>query len=250
MKIIAITQARLGSTRLPNKVMLNVKNQTLLSLHLARILKSKKINKLILATTFEEGIQALIDEANVLGVQSYLGSLEDVLDRFYQAALPEKPDYVVRLTSDCPLIDPVLLDSVIEHVIESGADYGSNTLIESFPDGQDVEVFKFSALERAWKEAILSSEREHVTPFIWKNTDFKGGNIFAGTVYKSEENFGGIRLTVDNQFDLECIQTLVNELGTENSYDQYARFILENPELFFNQNTIRNEGYAKSIQKD
>lgn len=250
MKIIAITQARLGSKRLPNKVMLNVRNQTLLSLHLSRILRSKKINKLVLATTFEDGIQDLIDEANLLGIDSFLGSLEDVLDRFYQAALPEKPDYVVRLTSDCPLIDPILLDTVIDHVIESGADYGSNTLIESFPDGQDIEVFKFSALERAWKEATLSSEREHVTPFIWKNTDFNGGNKFVGTVYRSEENFGGIRMTVDNQSDLECIKTLVDELGTEKTYDQYARFILENPKLFFNQNTIRNEGYAKSIEKD
>ena len=98
----------------------------------------------------------------------FRGDEDDVLDRFYQGAKIHNPDYVVRLTSDCPLIDPVLIDEIIEAAISSDVDYCSNTLIESYPDGQDIEVFTFSALKKAWKESVLKSEREHVTPYMKK----------------------------------------------------------------------------------
>lgn len=250
MKILAVTQARLSSTRLPNKVLKPLGETTLLGAHISRILKSKTISKLVVATTFEEGIEELIQEVDGFQVSCFQGSLNDVLDRFYQAVKHEQPDFVVRLTSDCPLLDPELIDQVVEHVISSGADYGSNTMVELFPDGQDIEVFKFSALESAWKEAKFQSEREHVTSFIWKNTDIKGGTKFVGTAFKSDEDFGGIRMTVDNQSDYDCINILVQNLGLHNTWKKYAQFIIEHPDLFSNQSTKRNEGYIKSINND
>lgn len=175
MKVIAITQARYGSSRLPGKVLKTIQGKTLLQIHLDRICKSRKIDKLIVATTAEEEANDIAILAAKLGFTSFRGSVNDVLDRFFQAIQAENADYVVRLTSDCPLIDPELIDKIIQYTIDKKLDYCSNTLDPEYPDGQDVEVFTLSALKQAWTEAKLSSEREHVTPYIWKNSSFKGG---------------------------------------------------------------------------
>ena len=137
MKILAITQARYGSTRLPAKILKEVNGVTLLEIHLRRILQSKMITKLKVATTDEEGSKYIIDICNKVGVEYHQGSVDDVLDRFYQTALPEKPDYVVRVTSDCPLIDPAIIDQIIKTCIDGGYDYASNTLIPTYPDGME-----------------------------------------------------------------------------------------------------------------
>ena len=169
MKILAITQARYGSTRLPAKILKKVNGMTLLEIHLRRILQSKLISKLKVATTNEEGAGYIVAVADKLGVECYKGSVDDVLERFYKAAEPECPDYVVRLTSDCPLIDPAVIDAVIQKCLESGCDYVSNVLEPTFPDGIDTEVFRFPALKRAYEEATLKSEREHVTPYLCRH---------------------------------------------------------------------------------
>ncbi|MCA2770972.1 MAG: glycosyltransferase family protein, partial [Microcystis sp. M122S2] len=169
-KIVAITQARYNSSRLPGKVLLKIGDKTLLQIHLERILKSKKIETIILATTFEQQSDQLIGIARFLNVASFQGSTENVLDRFYKSAKDHKPDYVVRLTSDCPLVDSAIIDQVVEKCISGRYDYCSNTLNPTFPDGMDVEVMKFSALEEAWHNAIKISDKEHVTPFIWSNS--------------------------------------------------------------------------------
>jgi spore coat polysaccharide biosynthesis protein SpsF len=146
MEVLAITQARSGSTRLPNKVLKTIGNQTLLDIHLQRILTSKKIDQLLVATTVDELDLRIVEIAKAKDLPFYQGSIANVLDRFYQAAVTFKPKWVVRLTSDCPLIDAELIDSVINYAIEKDVDYCSNTLRPSFPDGMDIEVFKFSAL--------------------------------------------------------------------------------------------------------
>ena len=166
MKVLAITQARYGSTRLPAKILKEVGGQTLLEIHLRRILQAKTISALKIATTPEEGSRYIVDVANKVGVGYHKGSVEDVLSRFYETAAPEKPDYVIRLTSDCPLIDPQVIDEVVNFAVAHDYDY-VRTDPKSFPDGLDTEVMRFSALERACKEANLTSEREHVTPYIW-----------------------------------------------------------------------------------
>jgi spore coat polysaccharide biosynthesis protein SpsF len=178
MRIVLITQARIGSTRFPNKVTMPLGTSTLLGVHLERVKKAKMVTACVVATTNEDGVNVITGIAQHSGVSVYQGNLNDVLDRFYQAALPFKPDYVVRVTSDCPLLDANLIDAVIELTIKEKADYGANILIEEFPDGQDVEVFTFSALQKAWEEAVLPSEREHVTPYIRNNSSVKGGGDF------------------------------------------------------------------------
>ena len=174
MNIIAISQARVGSKRFPSKILKKINEKSILQIHIERVLKSKKISKLIIATTTNEEDNIVYKLSNFIGVECFRGSEDDVLDRYYNAAKLYNADYIVRITSDCPLIDPELIDEVIESTVNSSYDYGNNVLFNEYPDGQDVEVIKFTVLETAWKNSLLSSEREHVTPYIWKNSPFKG----------------------------------------------------------------------------
>lgn len=251
MKIVAITQARIGSTRLPEKILKTISGQSLLEIHLKRILQSKLITKLKVATTTEPDSDKIVAIAENLRVEVFKGSVDNVLDRFYQTALPENPDWVVRLTSDCPLIDPVEIDKVIGFAIENNLDYASNTLEPTFPDGIDCEVFKFSALVKAVKEAKLTSELEHVTPYIWKNSTFKGGNIFISDCVMNDVDYSSIRITVDTLEDFQVIEKLVHLLGTDKPWIEYVKAMELNPEIKkTNEHFTRNEGYEKSINKD
>lgn len=251
MKIIAVTQARYGSTRLPAKVLKEVNGETLLETHLKRILKSDMITGLVVATTTEDGSDKIVKIAEKLNLPSYRGSVNDVLDRFFQAVVNEKPDYVVRITSDCPLIDSKIIDEVIRLGIDSDCDYISNTLDPTYPDGMDCECFKFSALEKAWKEATLKSDREHVTPYIWRNSSYKGGNLFKSICKKNDRDLSSIRMTVDNIEDFEVIKALIDALGTDKSCKEYVEYLNNHKELAnLNSSYKRNEGYAKSLLND
>lgn len=251
MEIIAVTQARLGSTRLPNKIFKKVGEKTLLEVHINRVRASKMINSLLVATTTATSDKAIVELSQKLGVSSYQGSEKDVLDRFYQALKDEKPDYVVRLTSDCPLIDAGLIDAIIQRAIEKDLDYCSNTLNPKYPDGQDIEVFKFSALEKAWNRAQLASEREHVTPYIKKHSTFNGGDIFKSDNFQQEEDYSMLRMTVDEQKDLDLITKLTEQLGVEKQWKEYALYLKNNPNISsINSGIMRDEGYAKSLKED
>lgn len=251
LNIIIITQARVGSTRFPKKVLHEVcSGISVLGLHLKRLKESKLYNDIIVATTLEEQVKHIELIAKNEKVQYYKGSTEDVLDRFYQAAKNHQPDYIVRVTSDCPLIDADLVDQVISLAVDNDLDYASNTLAEEFPDGQDVEVIRWATLEKTWKEAKLPSEREHVTPFIKKNSDYTGGGFFKAKNLSAPNNFNKIRMTVDEPEDLKAIQILINNLGIDKSWTDYTNYILSNPDLFINQKIVRNEGYLKSINKE
>ena len=250
MEIVIITQARVGSTRLPGKIFKKIDDLTLMDIHLQRLKQSTVFNKIVVATTFETGVEQIIDIAKYNEVDYFQGSTEDVLDRFYNAVKDDKPDFVVRVTSDCPLIDPQLIDEVVNKTISENLDYCSNQLLEEYPDGQDIEVFKFVALEMAWNQAKLISEREHVTPFIKNNSSFKKGNQFISDNFSCDGNFNHIRMTVDDQKDFDAVELLINQLGTNLSWIDYTNYIINNPEKFNNQSTIRNEGYLKSLKND
>lgn len=251
MKIIAVTQARYGSTRLPAKVLKKVGEETLLDIHLQRILASKKISNLIVATTNEIGSKEIVHIAVNNGVGVYCGSINDVLERFYFAVKDFQPDYVVRLTSDCPLIDPEVIDTVVEDCVNSGVDYVSNTLKPTYPDGLDVEVFKFSALKRAYEEATLKSEREHVTPYIKKNSTFNGGSIFTSKNVESDWNCSDYRMTVDTQEDFDVIEKLIKALGKDAHWKDYVNYLNKHDAVrLLNSNHTRDEGYMKSLLQD
>ncbi len=252
MDIIAITQARTGSTRFPNKIMRKINGDSLLKIHINRIKKSKMINSIIIATTICKSDDVIVKEAENLNVKYYRGSELDLLDRFYNSINKLKPDYIVRLTSDCPLIDWNLIDLIIKKTLSGDYDYCSNTLEDSFPDGQDVEVFKFDSLFRAWMKAKLPSEREHVTPFMKKNSDYFGKNLFkVKNIFCENKSYKDVRITVDEAEDFKVINLLINKLGIYDTWENYADLYL-NDEVIHNTNNsiMRNEGYIKSLNND
>ncbi|MDB4130954.1 glycosyltransferase family protein [Flavobacteriaceae bacterium] len=247
---ILITQARMGSTRLPGKIMKKIDDTPLLKIHLDRLRKCKNVADIIVATTTLDEDLIIYELALEWGYSVSRGSSDDVLDRFYKSVVNKSPDWIVRVTSDCPLLDPIIVDAVIACAQTNNVDYCSNTLIENFPDGQDVEVFKFSALKNAWKNSKLLSEREHVTPYIRNNSDFKGESKFSAINYPCEYDFSKIRMTVDEEKDFVLIKQLITDLGTKQSWLTYTKYIIENNLDSINSNIIRNEGFLKSLKND
>ena len=251
MNIVAITQARTGSTRFPQKILKEINGESLLEIHLNRLKRSERITQLVVATTVHERDRVICDIASGLGLDHYQGSEDDVLDRYYQAALTVKPDYVVRITSDCPLIDPTLVDEVIEYTINSKVDYCSNALIETYPDGQDVEVFTFEALSQAWHKATLPSEREHVTSYIRNNSDYYGQAPYKVVAYTGTGDHGHLRMTVDEEQDYHLVKTLIDKLGTDKSWLEYAEYLLGNNDIMqLNAHIGRNEGFQTALKMD
>lgn len=249
-KIIIVTQARIGSSRLPNKVLLNLGKKKMIEHHLDRLKKVSIADGLIVATTNEKDIKPLIDLLKEKKILFYQGSTNNVLERFYKAVLMEEPDYVVRVTSDCPLIDPILVSEVIKFTINGDLDYGTNILEEMFPDGQDIEVIKFSALKKAYKESKLKSDLEHVTPFIRRNSTYLGGEMFSSNNYSNYSNYSSIRMTVDELKDLESCEVMIQNIGNNGTWKDYADFIIDRPSLFSNQQIKRNEGLQISVLKE
>ena len=244
MKVIGITQARIGSTRLPGKVMLEAGGKTLLEHHLSRAQKSKKVDSWILATTNEPGSDAIAAIGNKLNIPVYHGSSDNVLDRFYQSVKDLCPDYVVRITSDCPLIDSQLIDLAVETCIQNKLTYFFNSKGDTLPDGMDVEVFTFKSLEDAWKNAVLPGDFEHVTPYIQRSSKNNFQAIYPDEWLKYES----IRLTVDEIEDYNLILKLIEILGDDKEWLIYANAIIENVELAkINQHIKRNEGFLRSL---
>ena len=168
MKIISIIQARLGSTRLPGKVLKPILSRPMLSYMLERVKAAKRIDALMIATTENKSDQPIVEFCRSEKIKCFRGSENDVLDRYYQAARSVQAEIIVRLTADCPLIDPAVVDEIVEAFLTKypNIDFASNVKPATFPDGMDIEVFSFAALEWAWKETKNPLEREHVTPYF------------------------------------------------------------------------------------
>ncbi len=248
--VLAILQARVSSTRLPSKVLKVILGKPMLLLQLERIKQSKKIDKLIIATSMEESDDEIEKLCKQWQVDCFRGSLDDVLDRYYRASLQYKPEHIVRLTGDCPLADLEIIDEIINFYLTGNYDYVSNTISPSYPDGLDTEVFSFYALEKAWKEAKLWSEREHVTPYIINNP----GLFKLFNVQKKGENLSSMRWTVDTSKDFDFVTRIFETLYKPNEIfymDDVLRVLKENPHLLgINKGIRRNEGLQKSIEKD
>ncbi len=248
--VAAIIQARMGSTRLPGKVMLELSGQPMLWHVISRVKQAKNIDNIVLATTTANEDKQIIKLASEMAVSSFAGSENDVLDRYYQAALKYDSDIVVRITADCPLIDPDVIDEMIEFFLGHGFDYVSNTIKPTYPDGLDTEVFSFSALEKAWNEAVLASEREHVTPYIKKNS-----HLFKMKNYEHSIDLSDMRWTVDKEHDLEFVREIYKELYIENNsvfkMKDALELINKQPEINkLNVGIMRDEGYLESLRND
>lgn len=247
MKIVAIVQARMSSTRLPGKVLMDLAGKPVLEHVIERLRFCKNIDSIVVATSTDESDSQIEYWCQLAQCICYRGSLQDVLDRYVQAARLVQADVVVRITADCPVIDPKVVDEVIDGYLSS--DYAFYGLKGEFPDGLDCTVFATSALERAWREAKLPSEREHVGPYIEKNPQlFKGGGL---------EKFQGLshlRWTLDEPRDYDFLKEIFNRLYKANQLfftNDILTLLKQEPELvFLNKNIIRNEGYLKSLDQE
>ena len=249
-KTIAIVQARMGSKRLPQKMMKDICGKPLIQHVFERLSYSKCIDKIILATTNKKQDDSLSEFIIRLGFDVYRGSENNVLSRYHEAANKFKANIIVRVTGDCPLIDPKVVDSVINYFKDKEYDYVSNITPPSYPDGLDTEVFSFFSLQKAQDLAILSSEREHVTPFIIKNPQiFKIGNFLNPFMNLSDH-----RWTVDTVEDLELVKKIYKNLYLNHhlfDMEEIYNFLLKNPDLKkINRDNHRNEGYLLSLKND
>ena len=243
-----IIQARMGSSRLPGKTLIKLNQyRTTLDFVVNQLSFSALLDKIVIATTNLEQDNIIETNAKTLGIDCFRGSSDDVLDRYYHCAKKFQINTIVRITSDCPLIDPQIVDQVIRKYQYEDYDYVTNTLIRSYPIGTDVEIFSFEILEKTWQKAILPSEREHVTLFIRnKKLNFKLGNL------KNSKNLGHLRWTLDRVEDLNLIRKIVVKINKNPILmnDILNLFSLE-PELIkINEHITQNEGMLKSLKKD
>ena len=242
----------MGSTRLPGKILFPILDKPVLWHIVQRLNNVNSIDKIIIATSDTSSDDRVYDFCSEYNIESFRGSENDVLDRFYQAAVKSGAHIVMRITGDCPLTDPELIEKLIHYFRESDLNYcgiatGAGVIKEKnqnrYPDGLDAEIFDFTTLETAWKEATLLLHREHVTPYIWKNpTKFKIGS------FKSEnKDYSEYRWTLDSQEDFDLISWIYEELYPVNnrfSMSDILDLLNSNPDKFrTNKNLIGKEGY-------
>lgn len=249
--IVAIIQARMGSSRLPGKVMKNILGKPLIQYLLERVSKSKYIDKIILATTINQEDDVLAEYISSLGYEVFRGSESDVLSRYYEVfnSLTNMEDYsgIVRFTGDCPFVEPSIIEKVIESFIYKNYDHVC--LSSRYAEGLDTEIFKPKLLFDAYNNANKLSEREHVMLYIVNNSDkykmFQLENLVDDSTY---------RVTVDEEEDFIVVKTIIEEFYKKNikiNINNIKKFLDENRDVFvLNSKVIRNEGLKKSLEKD
>ena len=228
MRVVAIIQARIGSTRLPGKVLLDLAGEPALARVVNRTQRATTLDEIVIATTTEPRDEVIVELCNSRGWAHFRGSEDDVLDRYYQAAKEYRADIVVRITSDCSLIEPEIIDLVVQELLEdSSLNYVSNTLPpRAFPRGLDVEAMTFKTLERAWQEDKNPAWREHVTPYIYRTP-----GKFRLKAVTNEKDLSYMRWTIDTPEDLEFVRRIYNHFGHDCfSWHEILELLNEHPE--------------------
>ena len=228
MTIAAIIQARMGSTRLPGKVLKDLAGRTVLARVVSRVQRSRLIHKVIVATSTESADSRIVEECHRIDVEVFRGDHEDVLDRYYRAAQAAKAEAIVRITADCPLIDPIISDMTIGEFLDKHADYASNVQVRTYPRGLETEVMTFQALETAWHEAHEPHQREHVTPFLYEHP-----GRFKMLSVTGEADYSRYRWTLDTPEDLDFLQAVYERFGKHDyfSWREVLKLIQQKPEL-------------------
>ena len=238
MTTIAIIQARMGSSRLPGKVMKEICGKPMIEILLERLSLSKKLDEIVLAVSDQPENKLLLDYVSQLGFKVFQGSEENVLERYFQAAAALKTSNIVRITADCPLIDPFLVDLIVEDFEKKNVEYLSNIYPRSFPKGLDTEIFSFQALEKAFNETSSPYNCEHVTPYIRESGEFKVGN------FSNEKDWSNLRWTVDWLEDFQLIKKIF-EFFTPNLIFSWQDVMImreANPDVFrINEHYIDSE---------
>lgn len=250
MNVDVIIQARMSSSRLPNKVMLKIDERSVLDYVIDQLKNCKTIGRIIIATTEDKIDKKIVEFAQKNKLFYFKGDRVDVLDRYYKCAKEFECKNIARVTSDCPLIDPEIFDKVVQEFFLTNVDYCTNKLPmknPTFPQGTEVEAFTFSALERSWNNAKLPSEREHVTPYIFNHPE-----KFIISSIKNQVNLSKYRWTIDVENDIKFVREIALRIKKR---PIYTRDILEalskEPNLEkINSDHIHNEGYLKSVQID
>lgn len=247
-KVTIMLQARMDSRRLPGKVMIHISGKPMIWHIINRLKNVKLADEIILLTTKKSSDDILIKIAEKNNILHYRGAINDVLTRYYNCAQKFSSNIIIRITGDCPLIDPLLVDQLIKFYQLHSYDYVSNTLKPTYPDGLDVEIFSFNTLQQLEKLTTKKSDREHVTSFIMKNkSHFKIFN------FENTEDLSTLRWTVDQKNDLKLIRKIYNLMkpNTLFSSKTILKLIKKYPDLLkINNDIIRNEGYVKSLKKD
>jgi glutamate-1-semialdehyde 2,1-aminomutase len=244
VKTVAIVQARMGSTRLPDKVLRPILGTPMIELLLERLRRARELDEIVLATSDSPGDDPLAAHAQLLGTTVFRGSERDVLDRYHAAATGAHADIVVRVTGDCPLVDPGLVDEAVRAFRGAGVDYASNVDPPTYPDGLDIEVFSVEALRAAWTEAQRPEQREHVTPYLREP-----GSRFRVLRLRNTEDLSGERWTVDEAADLEVIGAVFRHFSPRRDFSwlEVLQLLRQQPGLFStNRHLRRNEGTAMS----
>ena len=242
-----IIQARMGSSRLPGKALMKSDSgKPLLYYVINQLRYCSKVKNLVIATTTNQEDDEIEKFANNNSVNVFRGKEKDVLDRYFQCAKKYSFSTIVRITADCPLIDPQIVDKVIEQFFSENYDFATNTLTRTFPIGTDVEVFSFSALNKAWENAQLPSEREHVTPYLRNKENSKIINV------ENTKNISNLRLTVDRIEDFELIKQILNNISINPIHlEDVLELFSRKPELIeINKHINHNEGFNKSLEED
>jgi spore coat polysaccharide biosynthesis protein SpsF len=222
-RTVAIIQARMGSTRLPGKVLLPLVGRPILSRVVERTARAERIDEVVVATTVDPSDEPIVNLAAAEGWAVERASESDLLDRYIQVARAHEADIVVRITSDCPLIDPALIDQTIEAFVDGRGDYASNTLVpRTYPRGLDVEVVSMDALEAAWRDDADPASREHVTPFLYRNPD-----RFRLVRVSGPDDRSAHRWCVDVPEDYELVRRIYDELGRDDFTWRQALEIVE-----------------------
>lgn len=238
MRVVAIIQARMGSTRLPGKVMKDIGGETMLARVVWRARRAKLLDEVVVATTNKSADTPIIAECGKLGVPVFRGDEQDVLDRYYHSAQANRAEAVVRITSDCPLIDPEIIDEVIQAFLKAKPDYASNTLNHTYPRGLDTEVMTMTSLERAWHESNKPYHRSHVTPYIYQNPD-----TFRLLSIKGQVDYSSLRWTVDTREDLNFVRSVYDRFANQDTFGWHdvLKVLAREPELIELNRHIRQK---------
>jgi spore coat polysaccharide biosynthesis protein SpsF len=246
-KVVAILQARMSSTRLPGKVLKLASGRTMLDRMIERVRRAETVHQVVVATTTDPSDDSIVKACRKAGVTVFRGRPQDVLDRYYQAALSSQAEVIVRLTADCPLIDPVLIDDVVRTLLSENIDMACNRLPppfpRTFPIGLDVEACTFEALETAWRKASRKNEREHVLPYLYAEP-----GRFKVKQLNYSEDLGHLRWTLDTPEDLLLLRRIYRHFKGRNDFSWLEVYQLElaQPDLFAVNAGVKHKTYLDS----
>ena len=255
VRVIAIIQARMNSERLPGKVLKLIKEKTFIELIVRRLERSKLIDDIVFALPDNESSKPIINLLKNINIGYNLGDEHNLLSRYLGAANANNADYIIRITADCPFIDPDIIDDMIKKILSTKLDFITNVLPPSWPDGLDVNIFSMKTLLKTNKDAKLNSDKEHVVPWMWKNSNLKNKNMFKAFNFLAPMNMEKYRWTLDTKEDYDFFYETAQELSwgklVDMTWKDFIDFYKNNDNLnLINGDNKRDEGYKTSLDKD